>query len=280
MCGVVFVHTKAGVFRYQVGNHKRVHQGTQESQKIERKLTVAPHPWITKLCVRGFDALSHHDGRILGVTLSVRVEPFLEENKICQEQWTKPATLFVPLWRWVAPKGGWAQNFALFSFPHKIPLCVLSLGVFSLNVGGVWSAGTLQRTRLGYLAIVTSASGPALVMTASNAQPVQWALPECTKTDFTWRSGSNVSVLTQGGASTTMSNMKLTCGGTVVKKLNRLLRRSIIPRHCSDVQWLEDSHACNQGYSAVSVRLQLCQNPGLRRFGPLRRREREKSKDG
>ena len=53
MCGVVFVHTKA-----EVGHYKRVHQGTQESQKIERKLTVAPHPWITELRMRGFDALS------------------------------------------------------------------------------------------------------------------------------------------------------------------------------------------------------------------------------
>ena len=53
MWGVVFVHTKA-----EVGNYKRGHQGTQESQKIERKLTVAPHPWITNLCVRGFDAFS------------------------------------------------------------------------------------------------------------------------------------------------------------------------------------------------------------------------------
>ena len=53
MNGVVFVHTKA-----EVGNYKRVHQGTQESQKIERKLTVAPPPWITELRMRGFDALS------------------------------------------------------------------------------------------------------------------------------------------------------------------------------------------------------------------------------
>ena len=216
-------------------------------------------------CVCADLTLFHnYDGRILGVPSSVRVDTFLQENKNCQKQRTKRATMFVPLWRRVVdPKGGGFWNFALFPSHPKFH-CVLSLGDFSLNFGGVWSAATLQRTLLGYLAIVWSASGPALVMTASNAQPLQWALSECTKTDFTWMPGLNVSVLTQGGASTTMSNMKLTCGGIVVKKLNGLCRAASFH---GTVKWCSVTPGeprLHLGYSAVSLRtqgrLQLCQN--------------------
>ena len=51
-------------------------------------------------------------------------------------------------------EGRWSPKFRSFFHLTLNLLCVVSLGVFSLNFGGVWGAATLQITPLGYLAIV------------------------------------------------------------------------------------------------------------------------------
>ena len=58
MCGVVFVQTKApACFVTKSAITSAFIKEHKESRKIEWKLTVA-HPWITELCMRGFDAFS------------------------------------------------------------------------------------------------------------------------------------------------------------------------------------------------------------------------------
>ena len=53
------------------------------------------------------------------------------------------------------PSPGPPQNFALVSFSRrKIRSCLLSLGVFSWNFGGVLKAGTLKCARLGSRVVV------------------------------------------------------------------------------------------------------------------------------
>ena len=221
-------------------------------KKIERKLTVVPHLWITELRMRGFDALSQlrwADFRcsLIGscrYLLSGKQELSRIADKTCYPDCAS-------MTMGGGSEGRWVQNFALFPFSPKISLC-LSLGVFSLNLGGVWSAATLQRTLLGYLAIVWSASGPALVMTASNAQQLQWALSECTKTDFTWRLGWNRVAHPRQWATWNWP----------VASLSRNSTDSAAQHHSMFSGSRRGTLAL--GYSAVSVRtqgrLQLCQN--------------------